>query len=78
MPATALNNPGRLDPAVRKSMMGIVGAGIVMLLAAILGIFYMMYRDAPMTGAPAQLDQAEGVNARQAPVTPADAPSRAP
>jgi hypothetical protein len=82
MSATALNDPEQQRRASTKEKTKtstIVGAAILLAVAALLFVTYLMYRDAPRTGTPNEIDQAEGVTPQNPPAAPADpAPAQRP
>ena len=75
MRTTTLNAPGQ-SPALpgkqRVKVIGAVLAAIVLALAALLGITYLMYRDAPRTDTPGKIDNAAGITPQYPPAAPAD------
>lgn len=80
MVTTAMNNPGQARDVQRKEKakvtLGVVAA-ILLIATVLLGVVFLMYRDAPRTGAPGEIDNAQGVTPQQPPATPAvPAPAR--
>ena len=74
MATTAINNPGHSSD-LRKDkpkVTAAVAVAVLLVVAAILGIVYLMYSDAPTTGRPGEIDNAEGVAPQQPPVTPVE------
>lgn len=75
MVTTAMNNPSQARDIQRKertkTTFGVV-ATILLVAAVLLAVVYLMYRDAPRTGTPGKIDNAQGVTPQQPPVTPAE------
>jgi hypothetical protein len=75
MRTTTLNAPGRssaLPGKQRVTVIGTVVVAIALALAALLGVTYLMYRDAPRTDTPGKIDNAAGIAPQYPPAAPAD------
>jgi hypothetical protein len=70
MATTALNQPYPLRGAQLLNVIAVLVA-IVAAVLMLVGVSYLMYRNAPETGTPDKIDQAEGVTPLELPVTPA-------
>jgi hypothetical protein len=55
-----------------------VVAIILLAVASLLGVTYLMYRDAPRTATPGKIDNAAGVTPQYPPVAPAEDGTRSP